>query len=93
MTETTERTEQSEQEVKAYHKWYEPKTTSESQDLKNCTKEEKMPKISNSQKWAKRYSNCKSSLYKALVNQTVRQEEPKGKPPKFSVLEVRRINA
>ena len=52
-----------------------------------------MPKISNSQKWAKRYSNCKSSLYKALVNQTVRQEEPKGKPPKFSVLEVRRINA
>ena len=52
-----------------------------------------MPKISNSQKWAKRYSNCKSSLYKALTNQTVRYEEPKGKPPKFSVLEVRGINA
>ena len=40
MTETTERTEQSEQEVKEYHrKWYEPKTTSESQDLKNCRKD------------------------------------------------------
>lgn len=39
MTETTERTPESEQEVKQYHKWYEPKTTSESQDLKNCTKD------------------------------------------------------
>ena len=41
MTETTERTTESEQEVKAYRKWYEPKTTSESQDLKNCRKETK----------------------------------------------------
>lgn len=39
MTDTTERTPESEQEVKAYRKWYEPKTTSESQDLKNCTKD------------------------------------------------------
>lgn len=42
MTDTTERKPESEQEVKEYHrKWYEPKTTSESQDLKNCRKEEK----------------------------------------------------
>ena len=41
MTEKTEINEQPEKEVIQYRKWYEPKTTSESQDLKNCTKEEK----------------------------------------------------
>lgn len=30
-----------------------------------------MPRVSNSQKWAKRYSNCKSSLFKALSNPTI----------------------
>ena len=36
-----------------------------------------MPKITNSQKWAKRYSNCKSSLFKALHTPTITWQEVK----------------
>ena len=51
MTDTTERTPESEQEVKQYRKWYEPKTTSESQFLnKQLKKPNKSQKnIQNSQ--------------------------------------------
>jgi spore coat protein CotF len=44
MAKSTERTPESEQEVKEYQntkKWYEPKTISERQDLDNCVKEKK----------------------------------------------------
>lgn len=39
MAQETERTEESVKEVKEYQKWYEPKTTSEKQELNNCLKE------------------------------------------------------